>query len=91
MLEPLRSPGDLDRQAERYRVEGYAIISSDGMIADAGSAFPNVLIFEADKDIMSGSSTESTRWLTPEKLLAEKRVYLGRNSAPTPLLTNWSV
>ena len=36
-------------EAKRYRIEGYAIVSSDGMIADAGSAFPNALIFEADK------------------------------------------
>ena len=30
-----------------YRIEGYAIVSSDGMIADANSAFPEALIIEA--------------------------------------------
>jgi hypothetical protein len=32
-----------------FRIEGYAIISSDGMIADAQAAFPPALVFEADK------------------------------------------
>lgn len=32
-----------------YRIEGYAIVSSDGMIADAHAAFPQALVFEADK------------------------------------------
>jgi dihydrofolate reductase len=32
-----------------YRVEGYAIVSSDGMIADAHAAFPQSLVFDADK------------------------------------------
>jgi hypothetical protein len=34
---------------EGFRIEGYAIISRDGMIADASGAFPSALIFEADK------------------------------------------
>ena len=33
-----------------YRIEGYAIISADGMIADAHAAFPQALVFEADKE-----------------------------------------
>ena len=32
-----------------FRIEGYAIVSSDGMIADAQVAFPHALVFEADK------------------------------------------
>ena len=32
-----------------YRVEGFAIISSDGMIADADGLMPNSLKFEADQ------------------------------------------
>jgi len=32
-----------------FRIEGYAIVSSDGMIADARAAFPQTLTFEADK------------------------------------------
>lgn len=32
-----------------FRIEGYAIVSSDGMIADAQAAFPQALTFEADK------------------------------------------
>jgi dihydrofolate reductase len=35
--------------ASFYRIEGYAIISTDGAIADADAAFPTALIFEADK------------------------------------------
>jgi dihydrofolate reductase len=33
-----------------YRVFGYAIVSSDGMIADSGGLMPNALIFDSDKD-----------------------------------------
>src|ERR1700738_780944 len=32
-----------------FRIEGYAIVSSDGMIADAQAVFPQTLTFEADK------------------------------------------
>ena len=32
-----------------YRVEGYAIISEDGMLADATGVMPDRLIFEADQ------------------------------------------
>jgi len=32
-----------------YRFEGYAIVSSDGMIADAHGAFPEALVFKADQ------------------------------------------
>ena len=32
-----------------FRIAGYAIVSSDGMIADAHAAFPQALVFEADK------------------------------------------
>jgi dihydrofolate reductase len=32
-----------------YRIAGYAIISSDGMIADAGAVMPDALKIEADK------------------------------------------
>jgi hypothetical protein len=32
-----------------YRFEGYAIVSSDGMIADADGAFPEALVFKADQ------------------------------------------
>jgi dihydrofolate reductase len=42
-------PPGPDRRAKLYRIEGYAIISSDGAIADAASAFPSALIFDADK------------------------------------------
>jgi dihydrofolate reductase len=44
-----KSPSVFDQRAKPYRIEGYAIISSDGMIADATSAFPAALIFDADK------------------------------------------
>jgi dihydrofolate reductase len=33
----------------RYRIEGYAIVSSDGMIADESSTFPDALKSEADQ------------------------------------------
>src|ERR1700721_2978304 len=32
-----------------FRVEGYAIVSSDGMIADADGVMPNSLKFDADQ------------------------------------------
>jgi dihydrofolate reductase len=49
MPEPSERQGGLDQPGKRFRIEGYAIISSDGMIADASGAFPSALIFEADK------------------------------------------
>ena len=49
MAEPPERPAGLDQRAKLYRIEGYAIISSDGMIADAAAAFPSALIFDADK------------------------------------------
>jgi dihydrofolate reductase len=33
-----------------YRILGYAIISSDGMIADSTGLMPNTLIFDSDKE-----------------------------------------
>ena len=39
-------PGD-------YRVEGYAIVSADGMIADSSGWMPNSLMFESDKQFFS--------------------------------------
>jgi dihydrofolate reductase len=33
-----------------YRIFGYAIVSSDGMIADSTGLMPNSLIFDSDKD-----------------------------------------
>jgi hypothetical protein len=49
MPEPLERPNDLRQKTRPFRFEGYAIISSDGMIADANGAFPSSLIFESDK------------------------------------------
>ncbi|WP_246731816.1 dihydrofolate reductase family protein [Methylocapsa sp. S129] len=49
MAEPPERPTGPGQRAKPYRIEGYAIISSDGMIADAASAFPTALIFDADK------------------------------------------
>jgi len=40
-----------------YRFEGYAIVSSDGMIADADGAFPEALVFKADQRFSSANST----------------------------------
>jgi len=44
---------------EAFRIEGYAIVSSDGMIADANCMMPNSLKFDADQpyqvhDLLSG-------------------------------------
>jgi len=33
-----------------YRIEGYAIVSEDGMLADAAGVMPDALKFEADQD-----------------------------------------
>ena len=40
---------------EAFRIEGYAIISSDGMIADADCVMPNSLKFEADQRFLDAS------------------------------------
>lgn len=49
MVEPPAHPAGCAQRTTPFRIEGYAIISSDGMIADADAAFPTALIFEADK------------------------------------------
>jgi hypothetical protein len=36
-----------------FRIEGYAIVSADGMIADAGGLMPNSLKIEADQRFYS--------------------------------------
>ena len=33
----------------RLRIDGYVIVSADGMLADAGRVMPNELKFEGDK------------------------------------------
>ena len=38
-----------------FRVEGYAIVSSDGMIADADGVMPNSLKFDADQRFLEAS------------------------------------
>jgi dihydrofolate reductase len=53
MLEPSDRQTDLGRRPRPYRVEGYAIISSDGMIADANGGFPDSLMIEADKEFFA--------------------------------------
>jgi len=40
---------------EAFRIEGYAIVSSDGMIADAHCIMPNSLKFEADQRFLEAS------------------------------------
>jgi hypothetical protein len=41
--------------AEAFRIEGYAIMSSDGMIADANCVMPNSLKFDADQQFLDAS------------------------------------
>jgi hypothetical protein len=40
---------------EAFRIEGYAIVSSDGMIADANCMMPNSLKFDADQRFLEAS------------------------------------
>src|ERR1700678_4117061 len=40
---------------EPFRIEGYAIVSSDAMIADAESRIPNSLKFEADQRFLEAA------------------------------------
>jgi dihydrofolate reductase len=49
MPEPVEASAVSRHRTKHFRIEAYAIISSDGMIADANGAFPAVLSFEADK------------------------------------------
>jgi len=53
MPEPSDHQADLGRKPGPYRVEGYAIISSDGMIADASGGFPDSLMIDADKEFFA--------------------------------------
>jgi hypothetical protein len=41
--------------SEAFRIEGYAIVSSDGMIADCNCLMPNSLKFEADQRFLDAS------------------------------------
>lgn len=41
--------------ADRYWIEGHAIVSTDGMIADADGAMPNALMNEADWALFQAS------------------------------------
>jgi hypothetical protein len=49
MPEPVETSAVSRHRTKHFRIEGYAIISSDGRIADANGAFPTVLSFDADK------------------------------------------
>jgi hypothetical protein len=49
MPEPVELSAVSRHRSKHFRIEAYAIISSDGMIADANGSFPAVLSFEADK------------------------------------------
>jgi hypothetical protein len=49
LAEPPQRPGDPPQRTKLFSIEGYAIISADGAIADANAAFPAALSFEADK------------------------------------------
>jgi len=40
---------------EAFRIEGYAIVSSDGMIADADCVMPNSLKFDADQRFLEAA------------------------------------
>src|SRR5271168_3784282 len=41
--------------SEAFRIEGYAIVSCDGMIADAECRMPNSLKFEADQRFLEAA------------------------------------
>jgi len=41
--------------ARTFRIEGYAIVSSDGMIADENCLMPNALKFEADQEFFDAA------------------------------------
>jgi dihydrofolate reductase len=49
LAEPPQRPGGPHQRTKLFSIEGYAIISADGAIADANAAFPAALSFEADK------------------------------------------
>jgi dihydrofolate reductase len=49
LAEPPQRPGGPHQRTKLFSIEGYAIISADGAIADANAAFPAALSFDADK------------------------------------------
>jgi len=49
----------LNAMSSPRRIEGYAIVSEDGMLADAAGVMPDSLKFEADSASSSGVSTAS--------------------------------
>ena len=55
-----------------YRIEGYAIASSDGMIADAEGMMPDTLKLEADQRIETLSYTDALTGLPNRRLLADR-------------------
>jgi len=53
----------MDSQAVRPgRIEGYAIVSEDGMLADATGVMPDSLKFDADQKFLNVAWTGSTWW-----------------------------
>ncbi len=49
----LESSGKSQFMPSPYRIAGYAIVSSDGMIADAGAVMPDALKIDADKQFFA--------------------------------------
>jgi hypothetical protein len=49
MPDPSAQAAAAGQRTHAYRIEGYAIVSADGAIADANGAFPTALTFESDK------------------------------------------
>jgi hypothetical protein len=57
-----------------HRIEGYAIVTEDGMLADAGRVMPDPLKFEADQNFFERDSTASMRWCMGATLMSGSRI-----------------
>ena len=55
-------------------VEGYAIVSEDGMLANAVGIIPDSLKFEADRHFLNAGSTEWMWWCMGATLMSDSRV-----------------
>jgi hypothetical protein len=54
------------------RIEGYAIVSDNGMIATAKGAMPRALKFDADQDFFASSLTIDRNPRNPARLFSSK-------------------
>jgi hypothetical protein len=57
-----------------HRIEGYAIVTEDGMVADAGRVMPDSLKFEADQNFFERGLDGVDGWCMGATLMSGSRI-----------------